>query len=284
MKITHVMVLVVFAVGSIDCGGSAPTGLSSPTAVFPVNPSASTLVYGYVADTLLRPLAGVTVEVLDGPQAGAVLTSGLTGQFQANGPFDDATRFRASKPGFVTATATLAPKCALCNGRSLTIFLAVAAVPVSVAGDYTLTLAADAACTDLPGDVRSRTFETTIVPTAIRNGPADSVLRGTVSGDSFLPYLNGFDVGVAGNDVGFEFRGEGPSLVEKLGANRYIAFEGRADTQVGAAGVSTITATFNGAIEYCELKGDMGAYYICAQTIAFTRCVSTNHHLVLTRR
>ena len=283
MKIAHLMVLVV-AAGSIDCGGSTPKSLSSPTAVIPVNQPAGTLVYGYVADTLLRPLAGVTVEVLDGPQAGAVLTSSLTGQFQAIGPFDDATRFRASKPQFVTATATLAPKCPLCNGRSLTIYLAVAAAPVGIAGDYTLTLTADTKCTDLPDDVRSRTFATTILPTAIRNGPADSVLRGTVSGDSFLPYLNGFEVGVAGNDVGFEFRGEGPSLVEKLGANRYVAFEGRADTQVAATGVSTITAALDGAIVYCELKGDMGAYYNCAGAIAVTGCSSTNHQLTLTRR
>jgi hypothetical protein len=72
--------------------------------------------------------------------------------------------------------------------------------------------------------------------------------------------------------------------VEKLGANRYIAFEGRPDTQVGTAGVSTVTALFDGTIEYCELKGDMGAYYNCAGAIAVTRCVSTNYRLTLTRQ
>ena len=241
-------------------------------------------MYGYVADTLLHPLAGATVEVLDGPQAGVVVTSSATGAFQLNGTFDDATRFRASKAGLVAATGTLAPKCPTCNGRSLTFYLTVEAAPVSIAGDYTLTLTADPACLSLPADVRTRTYAATISPATSGNTPANSVFWATVSGGSFLQDDNWFQVGVAGADIGIELRGEGPSVVEDMGTHRYVAFEGRADVRVATSVVSTITAPFDGSIDYCELKSDIGSYYNCVEATANVPCTSKSHLLTLTRR
>ena len=286
MKISNVMVLLVLALELVGCNGAAtPSAPSPPPPTLPVTQSTSVLVYGYVADTLLRPLAGATVEVLDGPQAGVVVTSIGTGQFSLSGTFDDTTRFRASKAGLVPATGTLAPKCATCSGRSLSFYLAVAAEPVSIAGDYTLTLTADPACPSLPDDVRTRTYTATIVPAPWPNTPANSVLMATVSGGAFLPYYNWFVVGVAGGDVGIELRGDGPSIIEDLGAHRYVAFDGRADVRVAASVVSTITAPFDGSIDYCELKSDIGPYYNCGSgATANVQCTSKNHLLTLTRR
>jgi hypothetical protein len=292
MTISNVMVLVVLTLQLVGCHGAAPSAPSAPIPAIPVTLSTSTLVYGYVADTLLRPLAGATVEVLDGPQAGVVVTSIATGEFQLNGTFDDATRFRASKAGLVATTGTLAPKCPTCNGRSLTFYLTVEAAPVSIAGDYTLTLTADPACRALPDDVRTRTYAATISPATSGNTPANSVFWATVSGGSFLQYFNWFQVGVAGADVGIELRGEGPSIIEDMGTvikdmgtHRYVAFEGRADVRVATSLVSTITAPFDGSIDYCELKSDIGSYYNCsAGATANVPCTSKNHLLTLTRR
>jgi hypothetical protein len=161
----------------------------------------------------------------------------------------------------------------------------VDAAPVSIAGDYALTLTVDPACPSLPDDVRTRTYAATISPATWGNTPANSVFWATVSGGSFLQYYNWFQVGVAGADIGIELRGDGPSVIEDMGTHRYIAFEGRADVRVATSVVSTITAPFDGSIDYCELKSDIGSYYNCgAGATANVQCTSKNHLLTLTRR
>ena len=55
------------------CGRSASTPLPmapSPAAPAPAPPAVSLTLNGYVGDTAFRPLAGVRVEVLNGPDAG----------------------------------------------------------------------------------------------------------------------------------------------------------------------------------------------------------------------
>lgn len=286
MRMSRVIVFAVLVLGLTGCRGSGSSAPSSPSPIQPLAPqTGSVLMNGYVADTLLRPLAGVRVEVLDGPQAGAFTTSGATGEFSMTGTFDDTTRFRASKADLVTATATLSPKCPTCGQRFIYFYLTVAASPVSLAGDYTLTFMADPACAGLPDDVRTRTYAATIAPVLDSHVPVNTVLRAAVSGGSFLPYYDFFSIGIAGNDVAMEVRGEGPSLVEHVAGNRYLAFDGRAEASVGTAPVSTIAASFDGSIDYCELASDMGAFYNCGVgAIANVQCTSKNHRLILTRR
>src|SRR5260221_6616212 len=100
------------------------------------------------------------------------------------------------------------------------------------------------ACAGLPDDVRTRTYAATITPVLDSHVPVNTVLQVAVSGGSFLQYYDFFSIGVAGNDVAMELRGEGPSLVERVAANRYVAFDGRADASVGTAAVSTVAAAF----------------------------------------
>ena len=207
------IVLLLLSLGLAGCRGSASSTPSGPSPVqqpVPVPQPGGVQMNGYVSDTLFRPLEGVRVEVLDGPQAGAFTTSTATGQFSLAGTFDDTTRFRASKDNLVAATETLTPKCATCNGaRFIYFYLAVLAPPVSIAGDYTLTFMADLACAGLPDEVRTRTYSATIAPVSGPYAPANTVFRVTVSGGSFLQGYDGFPIGVAGNDVAIELRGEG---------------------------------------------------------------------------
>jgi hypothetical protein len=286
MRVSRVMLLAVLVLGLTGCGRSGSSAPSSPSPMQPLAPQAgSVLMNGYVADTLFRPLAGVKVEVLDGPQAGAFTTSGSTGEFSMTGTFDDTTRFRASKADLVTATATLTPKCPTCSQRFIYFYLAGTAPPVSMAGDYTLTFMADPACAGLPDDVRTRTYAATMTPVLDSHVPLNTVLQVAVSGASFLQYYDSFSIGVAGHDVAMELRGEGPSLVERVAPNRYLAFDGRADASVGTAAVSSIAASFDGTIDYCELTSDMGASYNCAVgSIVHAPCTSKSHRLILTRR
>ena len=106
-------------------------------------------------DSAFRPVAGASVEVLDGPQAGTSATADAMGSFSLTGTFDDTTRFRAAREGYAAATGTLAPKtCASCNSRPIYFYLAVLAPAVDIAGDYALTFIADAARTALPNALR----------------------------------------------------------------------------------------------------------------------------------
>jgi hypothetical protein len=53
-------------------------------------------VRGAVSHTAFRALAGPTIEVLDGPQAGVFATTGAGGALSLTGVFDEATRCRAT--------------------------------------------------------------------------------------------------------------------------------------------------------------------------------------------
>jgi hypothetical protein len=109
----------------------------------------------------------------------------------------------------------------------------------------------------------------------------DSVFR-PVAGTKYDNFL----VGVAGDLVAFELRGEGPWLVEQVGPNTYLGFDGRAEASVATATVSTITASFEGFINYCGAKAETAPYYDGSPARAVTSavCESKNHHLILTRR
>jgi len=104
-----------------------------------------------------------------------------------------------------------------------------------------------------------------------------------VTGGRFAPYADIFFVGVAGDYLALSTEGEGPSIVEEVGPNRYIAYSASAGAPIGT-GATTLSAAFNGLIEYCELKSPIGSYYDCSPALAAVReqCTSTNSRLVLT--
>jgi hypothetical protein len=133
--------------------------LSSPSTSAPA-PAAQRL-FGYVSDSAFRPLAGVTIEVLDGPLAGQTMTTLDTGIFNYPGTVTGAVTFRATKAGYVTATAS-----SQSNGgvSSIVLFqLDLDVAPAQIAGDYTLTFVADAGCAGLlPQDVPALTYAATM--------------------------------------------------------------------------------------------------------------------------
>src|SRR5262249_811309 len=155
-----------------------------------------------------------------------------------------------------------------------------------IAGNYTLTITADSACTTLPDDVRTRTYAATVTASSASTVPVDTFFTGTVIGGKFAPYGNAFWIGVAGDYLGISTNGDGPGIVEEIGTNRYVAYAIDASASGVTSNPSTISAPFTGVIEYCELKAPIGQYYDCSPPLAAVReqCTATNGRLTLTRR
>lgn len=256
----------------------------SPSAPVPAPPVLPQTLFGYVADTAFRPMAGVKVDVLSGPETGRQLTSDSDGRFSYVGLFAGVT-MRASKEGYLGATQAVFVS--QTSAQAWVSFqMAPLTPPVQVAGNYTLTITADSACAGLPDDARTRTYAATVTLASGSNAPPNTRFNGNVSGAQFAPYGNVFWIGVAGDYLGISTEGEGPAIVEQLGPKRYVAYSGSAGATVGTTGVTTISAPFTGLIEYCELKSEIGQYYDCSPALAAVReqCTSNGSRLILTRR
>jgi hypothetical protein len=288
-RVSGLVILLAIAPGLTACvsshgGPSAPTsGSVASAAVTPVGT-------GHVLDTAFTPLAGVRVDVVSGPQAGASMITDGNGTFPLTGTFERADMFRASSDGYVTATqgfATSSP-----GGTSWIIFyLPPVAPPVNLAGDYVLTIVADSTCTDVPSALRTRSYPASIVQ---GSGPTNFVL--TATGGVFLDNLRGFGIGVAGNSLGLWLHGgHDPTLVEQLAPDTYLAVSGFASTLAGPSAGSTISAALDGWIDYCVAKGPMGPGYNCGTSnatgepiagaaVTYAHCQSANHRLILVRR
>jgi len=280
------IVLLVAAQGLAGCGDSgSPSTPSAPSPVAqagstpPSLPTASvSRIWGYVLDTAFRPIADATVDVVDGPYAGLSATTDVAGRFELAGTFDQTTRFRAAKERHIAATqAWTCSSSGPCGAGGATPFLgftlAVVESNVDIAGDYTLTVIADSACADLPDELRTRTYAARVTPQSRPDLPANAGFDVRLSGATFLDHLDGFGIGVAGGSLGFWLHGgHDPAFVERVTANTYLEFSGNAAASVPASGASTISASFEGWIEY----------HGAAVTRAY--CESEHHRLILTRR
>ncbi len=170
MKRLILVLIIVSVAWACDRKGYSPLPSSPSPAPQPAPPEMLP-IYGYVDDTAYRPIAGVSIEIVNGSQAGTMTTSDASGRFSYDGTFASPVTLRAAKDGYTTSTRTTLR---LTDGHAYAGFqLASVTPPVAVAGNYTLTISADPACTALPEDVRTRTSRPPSVPTptaAIRLG------------------------------------------------------------------------------------------------------------------
>ena len=177
------------------------------------------------------------------------------------------------------------------------------------AGSHAVTMTADVACTDLPSTARTRTYTASaeLYPNPLPNlpdGGTPYMVRMSEASfqpnPSWLEYAYGtFPVAVMGGTLTFPlltFDGR-PGLVEITSSHTYVAFSGNATAPV-TAGASSVTATFNGWIEFCARKSPMAdaddGYPGCAvedradptlsQPVTHARCSSANHRIVFSRR
>jgi hypothetical protein len=284
--------LLVLAAGLAGCSDSpspsAPTTLSPApqTAPAPTEYQRPAIrLQGVVSDTAFRPLAGARIEIVSGPETGAWITANAQGGFSfTSGTFDDTTQVRAQLDGYLAATQTVS-RCVTCSNYYAFFSLAGLALPINIAGEYTLTFQADSACTDLPIEVRTRRYAAIVTPNnSDASIPSNTLFDAVVGGPSFLADYGGFWIGVAGGYLAFHLDGDGgPRLVEEFASNTYVAIGGLAAATVGPI-FSTITAPFDGSIEYCERRSPIGSYPPCDFPVARAQCTSKNHRLTLTRR
>jgi len=274
------IVWLVLVAGTLGCNkdGSSPTGPSVPGAANPSTPVGIAFMRGTVFDTAFRPLEGARIEVLDGPGAGMFTTAGARGEFSLTGAFDEATRFRASREGHVSATRTLQPFCEGCNPPWWINFaLDIRGPAVNIGGDYTLTFVASDTCTMLPEDMRSRTYTATI-PAASPSLPANAYFR--LGGATFFEDWDAIGIGISGDYVSFWLE----TVVERVAPNAFLAFSGEAAASVATPSASTFNFPYVGSIEYCVTDAENGRYEDCYQGRAVVRRCPRMHQLIVTRR
>jgi len=288
------LLIGAFSVGG--CGSDSPTAAlpTAPTTV--VRPGVVTplaTLSGKVFDTAHRAIAGATIEVLDGVQVGMTTTSDASGQYWFSGVFEEGTRFRATKDGFLEGASRLGPSCAPCNPHHWVYFyLGLPIAPANIAGDYTMTIDAPAGCSALPAEARSRTFMATIV--AERNQPtaANTYCRGDFSGASLLrgAVWEGLWIAVAGDYIDVtmgDLHGQ-PGIIEQLGSDTYFSAGAWAKTTIPSPG-TTFTSAFEGEIVHCVMKPglallDANLRHNCGADRAVSRIACPGGRLTFTRR
>jgi len=246
-------------------------------------------VHGSVVDGLSRPVLDARVDVIDGPLAGTVIVTDDSGRFDLSAPTSGAVRLRASKPGFVTATA---PFRWYANADiDQTFALALVDQLEIQPGRYTLTIAFDPAtetqgsdrCTGLPSELLRRTYEATVT-----SGPENPTTRVGVSLTSAtLPGEFGFGLGIAGRLIGIEI--DGRALVETLADGRSLSIAGFASARDGAyatVDASTISFSFRGSFKYCQLKPGVtgNCWALPDQQLDRQDCSSEHDTVILTRK
>jgi hypothetical protein len=278
--------------GCDDAHPTAATTVSLPPAVTPqpTLPAKTIVVRGYVYDPAYRPVGGATIAVLDGPHAGTTASSNSRGEFTLSGAYDDLTRFRAARDGYLDGEGSLLPACATCeSNRILLLYLNVPDPPVLDGGDFMVTFTTDSRCgMEMPDDMRTRQYSAVVAAADGHGRPAGThfevrILDATVQDGLGYGY---FAINVAGSYVSVElgdFHGQ-PGLVEQVDRTRYLAFGGGAASNVASG--DTIDLPFDGFVDYCAVDTALtpGRYECPAIHVAHVRCESANHRVTLTRR
>jgi len=260
------------------CGGStAPAAAPTPAAPSPLPPQRGIVSFtGNVYDSAFRPIAAASVAVVGGTQPGESAVTDSTGAFGLAGEFNTATQFRARKDGYRDAVHPWR------IGRDF-FFLVLNGPSLDLSGRYVLTTEADESCTELPPDVRRRSYDATVSPNAFSTFPSGTTFIAQLAGPGLDKYFHFVSINVAGDYVYFDMSDNG--IGEEVEDETYFNFGG-----VGGAtatnGGTMISAAISGVIDYCVLKADNGAFYPCSGTGVLTRiqCSSQNNRLTLTRR
>ena len=280
LSVRAVLVLLA-ALASAFCGSSNPSGPSA-------DPRHRT-VSGSVQDATFRPIAGAQVAIV-----GTTLSTvtGADGSFELTGDISSPLAVRAAKEGYITETRALNwPPCTtppgstqcLVSTRIGTVFrLESLGQAVDISGDYTVTLSSDNACSDLPSEARSRTYNASIVP----DSPARTRYSITIQTPAGRDQSEGLEAGVTGDFLALRFRLD-PGLVDQIAPNTYVAAGGSASATV-VPGASLLAATLDGYIEYCRLQNSSAfPREGCPDptpSVNFASCQSRNHRLTFTRR
>jgi hypothetical protein len=272
----------------LACEDASPPSVPTPIPTPASSPEQSFSLNGTVADTAFRVLVGARIEVMDGARAGKVTITDEHGHFALPGVFTGTVRLMASQDGFLSQTQTYAirtnvPVAGLAEGW-VTFYLELPGPSGQILGDFTLALIADASCTNLPAEVRSRRY-----PATIGNGSRAHAFAARLSGAQFFAWavpcplrgsdclMNRVSLGTAGDAVGGYM-----TIIEQVTDTSYLIVDGAIGGSISPAGV---TASVSGYLDLCPtqpIQIDQGVW-VCWPSSGVS-CHSENHQIELIRR
>jgi hypothetical protein len=266
--------LALLAIGFGGCSNSHSAAITAPTPVAVAPPPSAAegqvQVKGTVSDAVFRQLAGVRIEVLDGPQTGTSTLTNAAGKFAFSGTFDDHIRFRATKEGYVSSIRA-STFCAACiPNRWVNFSLDSLGGAVDMSGEYQMTLRGT--CASLPEEVRTRTYEISVGP--------EQQQSVRVRGASFVDGWDRLPMGISSDYVAFWIE----VLVEQVAPNTYLTVNALAAAHVDTPQKQTFTFPLDGFINYCVTAPDSGTYLDCYRGQAVKRIDCAAGQLLLTRR
>lgn len=141
------------------------------------------------------------------------------------GGFSGTITVRASKDGYISVTKSY--QTAYPGWQDLSFSLELSTPSVNIAGNYTLTLTADNACTELPEPARSRTYAAAIVPSPTLPNQYEAVLSGATFYPSALNDRLG--IGVAGSFANIQvgiWWDSGVGIAEELAPSTFVSIAG----------------------------------------------------------
>jgi hypothetical protein len=254
----------------------------------------SNSITGSVTDAASRPLDGARVEITDGSEAGTFTITNSNGRFSfAFGEeITESTHFRATKEGYIPATTSIGELCGGSCGayRWLQFWLGSLAQPINIAGDYTVSFIAEGQCA-IPEEVRTRTYVATIRRSDTVSRPPGTFFNVTFMDPQMLKNYRSFFISVADDYLSFYLGSldgnsstADPGLAEEIALHRYFSMGGSGAATI-AEPVTTIRATLEGYVDYCELSSPMESEYRCQSGVVKRAiCDSAGHRLILTRR
>jgi len=257
------------AAAMIAFGGTSVSPSQSPRA------STATTLAGYVSNGIVGPIAGALVTVTAGPSTGATSLTDSEGYFRMAYSYGPDGRLQVTKEGFAPTMAHVAAP----PSGGIAIVLHAATPPLMLDGAYAATFAADAACTQVPEAVRTRSY--TAVVRQAPQFPQSTSFDVTLSGGSFAPAqqpiggaLNSFFGFVEANSIDFRIwnRYEASEIDEGIGEevapHALLEIQGEARLTVNDA--STIEAPLSGSFSFTDATG--------------SRTCKSSHHSVVLRK
>lgn len=278
--------ILAVVVAGAGCGGNAasPTAPTASSAA-PSAPTSPTLiaVAGRVVDPLGRGISHATVRMTEGPLAGATSSTDADGRFQFVGGIPEGQTIGVDvfRDGYASFAGRV-------RARSDLGFRLTPMTLVDLEGTYAVTFTAADSCSQIPTELRTRTYVATGSPE--RSDRTTFTLK--LSGASFQPAYDTFWATVAEDAVSlsvyswdaFRWWLEDYPIIERVGEGRLVAMKGTARADAVASNASAITALFTGTYSYCTAITEPSFPNFPTTCSAPVECQSDRHHLRLARR
>jgi hypothetical protein len=158
-----------------------------------------------IYEDVYRQVPGATVQLMDGPQAGASAMTDANGVVHFEGAFGAPLTLSIRKDGYYPIQTTAQIYSSGPPGTARIDFELKAPDLVQLgSGKYSITIATDGSCLNIPADLQTRTYSASAVPfTGARAGDGYTLTLDSPPGQAFELDVSGRDVSInIGDDFG----------------------------------------------------------------------------------